>query len=256
MKIPGLIQIERHVRHYKNKFKQKMNLLSEIAEISAIKTAIIDPHIGLLTLRLKEASVLQKYHHVFYKIKENDICIDCGANIGRVSDMFLQMGAEVHAFEPHRDLYNMLLYKYKGNSKIKLHNQAVGAENTKMPFRVAPNESEYFLTFTQGASVCVFDALGGYETVADYDTEVIDLCEYLQENIVNKGKRVYILKIDIEGAEWDLLEKIIQTKIYEYCDYIFCEEHSRFVQDGNQRLEKINNLINENNIKNIYLDWV
>lgn len=254
MKIPGLIQIERFIRVFRNKIR--WNLIPELAELYAIKAAMCDSHIGLLTLRLKEASVLQKYHHVFYKIKENDICIDCGANIGRVSDMFLQMGAEVHAFEPYRDLYNMLLYKYKGNSKIKLHNQALGAENTKMPFRVAPNESEYFLTSTQGASICVFDTLGGYETVSDYEAEVIDLCEYIQKNIVNEGKRVYILKIDIEGAEWDLLEKIIQTKIYEYCDYIFCEEHSRFVQDGNQRLEKINNLINENNIKNIYLDWV
>ena len=253
MKIPGLIQIERWIRICRNNIR--LSLIPELLELYAIRAAICDSHIGLLTLRLKEASVLQKYHHVFYKIKENDICIDCGANIGRVSDMFLQMGAEVHAFEPHRDLHNMLLYKYKDNSKIKLHNQAVGTQNTKIPFKIIDNESENYLALSQGASVCNVDT-ADYKTVFEYDIEMIDLCEYIQKNIVNEGKRVYILKIDIEGAEWDLLEKIIQTKIYEYCDYIFCEEHSRFVQDGNQRLEKINNLINENNIKNIYLDWV
>lgn len=253
MKIPGLIQIERFIRVFRNKIR--WNLIPELAELYAIRAAICDSHIGLLTLRLKEASVLQKYHHVFYKIKENDICIDCGANIGKVSDIFLQMGARVYAFEPHKDLYNMLLYKYKGNDKIKLLNMAVGVQNTKIPFKVIDNESDNYLSLSQGATVCDLDSVD-YKTVFEYETEMVDLCEYIQENFVAKDKHVYILKIDIEGAEFDLLEKIIQTKIYEHIDYIFCEEHSKFTKDGNQRLEKINSLIKENNIKNIYLDWV
>ena len=256
MKIPFLYDIERNIRKIR-KFGLLETITNILSDLTIIKKAICDSHLGLLELRLENAYILKKYHHIFYKIKENDICIDCGANIGLISDIFLQMGANVYSFEPHRDLYNMLLYKYKNNNKIRIFNQAVGAENTKMPFYIVKGEETNYPLNTVAAS-CMDFAAGddGSMESSKYDVDVIDLCEYIKKNIINEGKRIYILKIDIEGAEWALLEKIIQTKIYEHIDYIFCEEHSRLFKDGQQSLEKINKLIEENNIKNIYLDWV
>ena len=254
MKIPVLYDIEIFIRNIK-----RNNIFTEIynirKELQLLQEALLDEHLGLFKLRLKNAKILPKYYDVFYKIRENDICIDCGANQGLVSDIFLQMGAEVYSFEPHKDLYNILLYKYKGNNNIHLLNNAVGAENSKMPFYISAKETFANLATTTGASCCTFDALVNNKTVSKYDIDMIDLCEYIKKNIVDKGKRVYILKIDIEGAEWDLLKKIIETRTYENIDYIFCEEHSRLQKDGKQKLDMINKMIEENNISNIYLDW-
>jgi len=39
--------------------------------------------------------------HIILNLKRGNICIDVGANVGLVSEIFLSKGAEVYAFEPH-----------------------------------------------------------------------------------------------------------------------------------------------------------
>ncbi|GHT42554.1 hypothetical protein AGMMS49921_07980 [Endomicrobiia bacterium] len=55
----------------------------------------MDPDgVGMLKLMMKNANVPQKYENILYQIWKNDICIDCGANVGLISDIFLKLGAK------------------------------------------------------------------------------------------------------------------------------------------------------------------
>jgi FkbM family methyltransferase len=253
MKIKCLVKVEDFLRKYR-KLGDIYNKLDEFkAEMNALKWALADKHLGLLELRMNNAFVDNKYKQIFYNIKEESICFDCGMHIGLISDIFLQMGAVVHAFEPNRHLFEMLKYKYKNAENITLNNAAVSDQSGELDFYTTGSENGNYLAALQGSSVYSVEVL---PQDCKYKVKAIDLCEYIREHIASQNKRIYILKLDIEGAEFDILPKLIETGMYKYADYIFVEEHARFFDNGDERLSNVKSLIKENNIKNIFLDWI
>lgn len=88
------------------------------------------------------------------------------------------------------------------------------------------------------------------------EVESIKLTQFIKENILDNNNIIYILKLDVEGAEFDILEDIINENIYMNICHIFVETHERFFEDGKEKIERIKNLIKSKNIKNIYLDWI
>lgn len=86
--------------------------------------------------------VLTKFRNrKFYSklIRENDLCFDIGANIGKKSKLFLSLGANVIAFEPQSSCQVELLKI--NNTKFSLYPIAVGNENGEQELFLA-NHSE------------------------------------------------------------------------------------------------------------------
>lgn len=88
-----------------------------------------------------------------------------------------------------------------------------------------------------------------------YEVEVLDLTEILSQ-ILEKTLRIYLLKLDVEGVEFGILNKIIAQKFWQRINYIVCETHKRFFADGKEKMQNLKAKIEENNIGNILLDWI
>ncbi|GHV21166.1 hypothetical protein AGMMS49959_09860 [Planctomycetales bacterium] len=86
--------------------------------------------------------------------------------------------------------------------------------------------------------------------------KVVDLVQFIKNEFIGKNRKVYLMKLDIEGAEFELAEGIIKEKVYEHIKHIVIEEHSRIFPDGEQKLERLRSLISQNGITNIDLEWV
>lgn len=99
----------------------------------------------------------------------------------------------------------------------------------------------------QGSRIVGEDA----EMQKAFEVDTIHLIEYISAI----SETIYMLKLDIEGAEFDILEHIIESGIYHKIKFIVCETHERFFVDGQKRLKKIQTLIRANKITNIMLDW-
>lgn len=183
----------------------------------------------------------------FCDYAQNDlIAIDCGAHAGLITDLFLHFGLKVHSFEPNAYLYAILADKYHNNSRVILNKVAVSDRNgnTKFLFHDA---------ISQGNCITL-DNLQ-VEVTQEYDeVEVIDLVDYITQNIL--PQRIFMLKLDVEGAEFDIMDKIIDTRLYEKIDYIACETHERYFKDGKAKIQNLRAKIKQNNIKNIFLDWI
>lgn len=83
--------------------------------------------------------------------------------------------------------------------------------------------------------------------------QVVDLVRYIKElGDVN----IYFLKIDVEGAEFGILEKLISENLHTKIKYIACETHERFFSDGEEKMQRIRELIKEREAKNVFLDWL
>lgn len=133
-------------------------------------------------------SLKEFYVNDIYKTNfntQNPYIIDCGANIGfSILKFKLQYpNAKILAFEPDEKNYELLQKNTQQFSNITLENKAVWNENTTLQFNMIG---------TQGSS-SFGEGRENYKSVS-----AVKLKPYLQE-------KVDFLKIDIEGAEYEVL---------------------------------------------------
>lgn len=234
-------------------FKQSQYLEYQISEAVShklffIKTKGIDYFKNLL----KRAFVAEKYQKLFYDFflrsqkGEELVFIDAGAHAGVFSDIALASGGICYAFEPNIYLHAFLKDLYKDNEKLILSNKAVSNQNSTTIF------------YDGGQDVVSEDAgiiKTNWHKESGYEVELIDFCEFLRE-ILKKHKKITLIKIDIEGAEFDVLDALIEQKLYENIEYIMVETHERFFENPSQKINTLKEKITQNNITNIFLDWI
>lgn len=74
-----------------------------------ISNAVADRNgLGMLRLMLSSAEVPDQYKSIFYDLPDRALCIDCGANVGLITDIILFMSGRSVCFEPNKTAVNML----------------------------------------------------------------------------------------------------------------------------------------------------
>ncbi len=58
----------------------------------------------------------------------------------------------------------------------------------------------------------IVESVQDSQTEKTYKVQVIDLCEFIENEILTQHKRIYFLKLDIEGMEFEIMKKIIEKK--------------------------------------------
>lgn len=155
-------------------------------------------------------------------LRPGDLCIDLGGNVGDVSRKFLERGADVIVFEPDPDTFEVLRANLAGHPNATLLQKGAGVENTTLRLRRAARLSEDPGKFSQAASFERQDRhMDDSNSVA---VEVVDFVAFLRD----LDRPVRILKIDIEGSEWDLMEALLADPVAQHIDAIFVETHERF----------------------------
>ena len=150
-------------------------------------------------------------------------------------------------FEPNLHLNFFLNHKFKDNKNAKIYQKAVSDKNYKTNFKIFGGRM-----LSQGNRICE----SSQESSDSYEVCVIDLCEFLEEEFFSKNERLYFLKLDVEGVEFEIMQKLIEKRLFEKIDYIACETHEYMFKDGQKRLENLSNLIKKYQCENIFLDWV
>ena len=83
------------------------------------------------------------------------------------------------------------------------------------------------------------------------EVEIVDLTEFI-ENL----HTVDLIKIDIEGAEIQVLKKIIRNEIYKKTGEIFVETHENKISSQKKDIKEIKQEIRKRGIRNIKLNWI
>ena len=206
-----------------------------------------------LRLYLKRLKAMSFLDGVRVALQPGSVVVDCGANVGEVSTFLAPTGATIHAFEPDPTTYAELQTACADYSNITLHEQACGVRNeTLQLFR-----SEGF-TNKENASSLASSVVPDNKRAASDDTvpvTSINLIEFLQDLIASHG-RIVFLKIDIEGAELEILEDMIKTDIFENIGATVVETHEWLFKDKKPRYRVIETYAKDNPQANLYLDWI
>lgn len=152
-----------------------------------------------------------------------DLCLDLGANIGLITQRMAATGADVICYEPDPGPFARLEANTKDLPNVTLINKAVGAKADHLMLRRAAKWSEDSpLDHTTMSSIVRDDE----KMSKDHGVmvEVIDLVDAL----TRLDRDIRLLNMDIEGAEWDVLQALIKAPVLQRIDCIFVETHERF----------------------------
>jgi FkbM family methyltransferase len=165
---------------------------------------------------------------VLSMLRPGDVTVDCGANRGDVTAQLAATGAEVHAFEP--DPYNLskLQERFVDAPNVHLHAAAVGtAAGTIRLMRAANWEANPDLASVKSTVVT------GGQNIAEgdgIDVALIDFPAFLR-GLVGTHGRVAFVKMDIEGAELDLLDALLAQGLFDHIQLTVAETHERKFKD-------------------------
>ena len=183
------------------------------------------------------------------KFEEGDIAIDCGANIGNVSNYLCKSGATVYAFEPNPHAFKVLAKRLSKYPNAHCYRQAVldRKATTKLYFHNNSDTNE--LLWSTGSSLLHEKANVRKDKFVE--VEAIDLSEF----IINLQANVKLLKLDVEGVEHSILTKLINHGLHKRIEHIFVETHEEQAHHLQSATNEIKDLIKSRNITNINLDW-
>lgn len=183
-------------------------------------------------------------------LRKEDIVIDCGANVGEVTTILARHGSKVFAFEPNPFAFKVLKEKFKKFRNVECIQAGIHTNNSKMKLYLHEWAQDDQIKWSTGSSVLAFK---GNVSCKDYvEIDVIDFCDFINRF----GKTIKLVKMDVEGIECEILNKMINTGVIHKIDYMFVERHDHKIPELKIAMEEIEQTLKKKKITNIYLDWI
>lgn len=187
---------------------------------------------------------------ILLKIKKNDIAIDCGANVGFITKLLANRGARVWSFEPDPYAFDILSKRFENRPNVTCLNKGVWSENSRMKLYFHKDIDDNKVPWSVGSSVMAEKRNINRDNYQEI--ELIDLSEFLNK----LEERVKLIKMDIEGAEIEVLNKLIDTEQVHKADLILVETHETKIPGQLDQLNKLKDRISQSALKNIKLNWL
>ena len=207
-----------------NEINETATLLAVTSDGRFIVSDTYEGHSAFLNVCFGSKSVLD-IEDIAKKVgfSKGDIFVDLGANVGQQIEPILSLGGIVHAFEPHPIIFSFLRDRHRTNKNVILNFAAADTENRNLPFYFKNNEYE----INGGASLYCGKTQMNRDPALDQkptptcETKTKDISEYIE----SIPSRIKILKIDTEGTEYDLIQRLMETDAISKIDVILLEDH-------------------------------
>lgn len=189
-------------------------------------------------------------------LRPGDVVIDCGANRGAVTGPLAATGAKVHAYEPDPYAFGELSAALAGLPNVTLHNAAVGTGDGTVRLMRARNFDEN----PKGASVKSTVVPGGRQISEAAENQIpvplVDLPRVIRDLAARHGE-IAFLKLDIEGAELELLERMFEDDLFALIRLTVAETHERKFRDLAPRFAALRQAIAARYpATRVNLDWI
>ncbi len=159
------------------------------------------------------------FSEVLADTRPGDLCLDLGANIGTFTRRMAATGADVISFEPDPGAWSVLEKEVSGLANVTLIHKAAGHETGSFTLY----RSDKWSADDPGAhteSSSLIPTKGASQAV---QVDVIDIIDFIEK----QDRDIRIIKMDIEGAEWEIMARLIDHPVLKRIDCIFVETHER-----------------------------
>ena len=156
-----------------------------------------------------------------YNLNKESIVIDAGGYKGEWSEKIYQKyGCKIFIFEPIKKYFDLVSEKFKNNNNIKVFNFGISNESKELEIYHSDDASSVFL-----------------KTEFSEKIKLENFIEFIKLKNISE---IDLMKINIEGGEYELLDEILKQNIQNKIKNIQVQFH-RFIPDC---IEKRNNIRN------------
>ena len=166
-----------------------------------------------------------KTHRLSYELNEDSIVFDLGGYEGDWSAKIIEKyNCSAYIFEPVNEYYKKIVERFKDNKKVFVFNIGLSDKNGNID-----------IFYNGDSSSMVF------KTSTSERIEIRNICDFLDEI---KIKKIDVIKINIEGAEFDLLNEVIKKNYQTKFDNIQVQFHKMF-DDSHEKRDIIRKKLSE-----------
>ena len=187
---------------------------------------------------------------LFLSLKPGTLAIDCGAHIGEATEKMLNRGATVIGFEPNPHACQAYRENYGDHPNLTILPKAVWTEKSKLRLYLHQNSDEDEVHWATGSSL--LDTKANINREKWIEVEAVDFIHFLQE----LDQPVTLIKMDIEGAECEVLEKLLDHGWHKKIGKILVETHDDKIPELKERTDQLRARLKEEKIRNVILDWI
>lgn len=160
-----------------------------------------------------------KNHRINYSLNDESIVFDLGGYEGEWSAQILCLyGSFIYIFEPYEEYFKNIQNRFLHNKKVRAFQFGLSNNNQLTQLSIDDNSSSIFIESDNSVNIRLVDSKDFF---SEYNILKIDL-----------------MKINIEGGEYDLLEHLISTGDVNKIVNIQVQFHD-FVPDAEKRMKSI-----------------
>ena len=143
-----------------------------------------------------------------YDLDENSMVLDLGGYEGQwASDLFGRYRCSIFIFEPVTSFANRISKRFNKNDKIQVLPYGLGSNSRFDKIRISADASS------------IFGKSGRLEKI-----EIVDVKDWLEKNLTD-NQHIDLMKINIEGGEYELLDRLIETQLINFVENVQVQFH-------------------------------
>jgi len=197
-----------------------------------------------------------------FDVTATDACfVDLGANEGRTTIRFLKTinspSASCFLFEPQKRQFKNLrktigdkrwqkdqkwYSKFSDGFFVKIYKQAAWIKNKKLKFLIGKKRNGTNSRLQEVQKKLKFN--DKKMKSSPEEVQAIDFPTWLGEHLETRSYDLVFLKMDVEGAEYEILDKMLLGELFKKIDALFIEYHGT---DNKKQQRKRNKQIIEKN---------
>lgn len=160
-----------------------------------------------------------------YDLTPTSKVLDLGGYEGQwASDIYSRYCCQIYIFEPVKAFADRIESRYSHNSDIHVMQYGLGASSRSEALSVAQDGSSAFKDF------------GNSEEI-----EILDVVTWLEDNKIDE---IDLMKVNIEGGEYELLERLIETQRIRSIRNLQVQFHE-LTKDSESRMKRIQTRLRE-----------